>query len=144
LPFFTLQVKPDGAIVEALICVSDGLRDALMKEGKAVPFPIKIQALIDTGAGCTCVDPQIFKELNLTRKGTCTLATPSTGEKPCEVDEYDVSIKILGVPATPFYLGTVAVAAIAPVAYQALIGRDVLEHFLLSYNGRSKFFTLAY
>jgi predicted aspartyl protease len=147
LPFFTLQLKPSGPIAEILVNVSDGLRDALMADGKPVPFPVKIDGLIDTGADCTCADPQVFRDLNLTRKGTCALWTPSTGEAAKEADEFDVDIKILGSGADQvFPMGTIAVAAadVAPFGFQIIIGRDVLAKCLFSYNGQSRFFTLAY
>ena len=112
-----------------------------------MPYPVKITGLIDTGADCSCVDPQVFKDLGLTRKGTCPLLTPSTGEEAKEADEFDVSIKILGSgPGQAFSLGTVAVAAaeVAPFGFQMIVGRDILSHCLFTYNGQSRFFTIAF
>jgi len=89
--------------------------------------------------------------LGLDPKGTCLIATPSTEEEGVETEEYDISFKI--PPPTghqpPFYVGTIAVAAtddrdLAKWGFKVLLGRDILKHMLLSYNGQTKFYTLAY
>lgn len=117
--------------------------------GQTVPQAQNIFALVDTGASCTCVDPAVLQVLQLTPTGTATMNTPSTGAQPHVANQYDVSVVIPGpTPAHPAYyiptLGVVEAQLFAAQGFHALIGRDVLQHCLLSYNGMIHLFTLAY
>lgn len=75
--------------------------------------------------------------------------TPSTGAQPHIANQYDVSIVIPGPTQThpAYYMHTLAVVdahLFAAQGFHALIGRDVLQHCLFSYNGETHLFTLAY
>ena len=73
--------------------------------------------------------------------------TPSTGAIAHVTDTYDAGLQIYsGVNEPPLEIPTLAVVAshLRVQGIDALIGRDVLGHCLLSYNGQSGFFTLAF
>lgn len=149
MPHFTLQVLQNGPIVTALIGVSQSRQVALTAAGQTIPPVVPIQALIDTGASCTCIDPSTIASLQLTPTGTVAMVTPSSGAQPHTTYQYDIGIVIPGPSAShaPFVLPTLAVAECALFASQgfhALIGRDVLEHCVLTYNGSTRLFILAY
>jgi hypothetical protein len=150
MPHFTLQISEQhGLLIMAAVGVSQERKHALTTASKTIPALVPIHALIDTGASSTCIDPSVLKSLDLTPTGNCLINTPSTGRTPVPADQYDVSLII---PAQtkehiPFILSTLAVVCadlLTPQGYHALIGRDVLEHCVLTYNGAAKFFTLAY
>jgi hypothetical protein len=91
----------------------------------------------------------ILQKLSLEPTGRATVNTPSTGNTPVSVDQYDVSIVIHGASASqpPLNFGTIPVihAELFGVqGFHALIGRDILEHCLFVYNGSSGIFTLSY
>jgi hypothetical protein len=144
-------MNPDGPVVNAYVGVSLARFAALTAEGQDPPPPILIRALIDTGASCTCVEPSVLETLKLTPKGQVPTYTPSTGASPQQCDQYDISLFIPGATAgtTPFNGPNLLVIAatrdsLHPQGIQGLIGRDVLEHCLLQYNGTTASFTLAY
>jgi hypothetical protein len=142
---------PDGPVVNAYIGVSLARFAALTDDGQEPPPPILIHALIDTGASCSCIEPSILEALHLTPIGQVPTYTPSTGSLPHPCDQYDISLFIPGATAatTPFQRPNLLVIAankdsLHPQGIQGLIGRDVLEHCLLQYNGATGSFTLAY
>jgi predicted aspartyl protease len=133
----------------AYIGVSQARHAALIAAGQAIPTPIRIQALVDTGASCSAIDPSVLQQLGLTPTGIVTVNTPSTGNQPHTTQQYDVSIAIPGASAThiPMLAGNVPVVAAqlaAAQGFQALFGRDILANCLLTYNGPMRQFTLAY
>lgn len=75
------------------------------------------------------------------------MLTPSTGAKPQTADQYDVSLTIIGAAgSTPLNLRTLPVAAaeLLHQGFEALLGRDILQQCLLTYNGSTGEFTLAF
>jgi len=147
MPHFTLPILPNGPLLDAFVGVSDARRTTLLSLNQTVPNPFQIRALVDTGASGTCVDPIVMVSLGLTPKGQVQMCTPSTGSTPHVADQYDVSIFIPCASSPPFVRKTVGVACVELLASQgfhALIGRDVLRSCLLTYNGATASFTLAY
>jgi hypothetical protein len=149
MPLFTLQLTAQGPLMVAYVGVSEARRTALMSVGQAVPPPIQIRALVDTGAGGTCVDPSVLQTLGLTPTGSAQVNTPSTGATPHNADQYDVSIAIPGALQThsPLIIANIPVLCaelLAPQGFHALVGRDILSLCLLCYNGLAGSFTLAY
>jgi hypothetical protein len=147
MPHFTLQVAPNGPLMDAFIGVSEAKKAALLKANQEVPKPRQIRALVDTGASCLCVDPSVLKELALVPTGKTTVVSPTTGTQPKEVDQYDVSLVIPCGHHAPFTMETIAAVEselLLPQGFHALIGRDILKHCLPTYNGTVDLFTLAY
>jgi hypothetical protein len=147
VPHFTLQLSQQGPLLTAYIGVSQARHAALTAAGMPVPHGIQIQALIDTGASGSCVDPAILQALGLTPTGVTTICTPSSQAYPAQ--QYDVGIAVPGATAThiPFLAPNVPVIAAqlsAPQGFQALFGRDLLADCLFLYNGPIGYFTLAW
>lgn len=94
MPHFTIQISPNGALLNALIGVSQERENALKTANQDVPIFMPVRALIDTGASATCVDPSVLQNLRLTPTGNTTVNTPSTGNQPVSVDQYDVSLVV--------------------------------------------------
>lgn len=148
MPHFTLQVSPGGPILNAVVTVSQPKATALQAAQQALPAPVTIRALVDTGASCTCVDPSVLQSLQLTPTGSASMFTPSTGAAPAAADQYDVGLAIFAAAnQVPLFLPTVAVIAADLLQAQgihALIGRDILGQCVLHYNGATASFTLAF
>jgi len=135
-------------VLPAFVAVSQARAAALKTAGQAVPRPVSIQALIDTGASCTCIDPSVLSGLSLTPTGSVTVNTPSTGITPHQADQFDVAL-IIPAPsgAVPLVFQTIPVVSselLAAQGFHALIGRDILDRCLFAYNGDLKLFTLAF
>jgi len=150
MPHFTLEISPQGPLLNAFISVSEGRKNALEQAKLAVPNFVRIRALVDTGASITCIDPSVLKDsLELPPTGSTVMITPSTGNKPVSMDLYDVGLWIPPIKDDEswFSVGTMPVVCsdlLKSLGYHALIGRDVLEKCMFSYNGSAKIFTLAY
>ena len=148
MPHFTLQLSPQGPLLNAVISISKERTAALTAANQPIPNPVSIRALVDTGASTTCIDPSILQALSLTPTGNIKMVTPSTGKTPVDIDQYDVSIMIpAALNQIPFHLHTIPVACtdlVSSQGFHALIGRDILSHCLLTYNGSMAVFTLAF
>lgn len=147
MPHFTREVSPNGPIVGVIFAASEARRAALTAAGKAHPNPVPGVALLDTGASCTCIDPAIARQLELSPTGTTGILTPSTGATQHETEQFDIAMVIPGPDgAMPLVLQTVPVVSCELYQTQeihALIGRDILNRCVFVYNGAG-FFTLAF
>jgi hypothetical protein len=145
MPFLNASVQSDGLIVTVGLSLSTARAD-LIKEAGGVPrAPIWVSALLDTGASCSVIDSYVVNHLNLIQAGTIEGHTPSTIDGLHTFNQYDVC---LAFAKPQFKIITmnlpVAEAKLADQGFLALIGRDVLQHCLLVYNGPTKSFSLSF
>ena len=146
MPFVTLPLTAAGPVVDILVGVSDPRQAALTKGGQRLPKPGAVRALIDTGASCTVVDTSIIRALSLPRRGTMQIHTPSTDGTAHTTNQYDVSL-IFELPNRLVWkLAALPVieANFSAQGIHALIGRDVLQHALFTYNGPAEIFLLGF
>jgi hypothetical protein len=133
--------------LRAYIAVSKARVQVLKAAGESIPPPVQIDALLDTGASCTCVDPTVLAKLKLTPTGSVSVNTPTTGATPQLADQYDAAL-IIPDGGTPFVLETIPVVAtelFAAQGFHALIGRDILDRCVFVYTGGANpLFTLAF
>ncbi len=54
-----------GPLVQVTVSLADQIASELIKQGKAIPAPVQGLALIDTGAGSTCIDEEAAQKLQL-------------------------------------------------------------------------------
>lgn len=130
-----------------LVGVSSARFQALTALGQLIPTAQNIRALIDTGASFTCVDPMVFQALGLQPTGSTPMLTPSTGQTPVNADTYDVGIVIPNAPNPALVITNMPVGAselFQAQGFHALVGRDILQRCVLTYNGSIALFTLAY
>jgi predicted aspartyl protease len=148
MPFLTVQLSPQGPVVRAAILVSTARTAMLTAQGMPLPDPQTIDALIDTGASISGVDPAILNALGLSPTGEAEIVSPTTGGTAVRVPTYDVCIGIYAVRQGDlhFISETIQVTAteLSHRTFRALIGTDVLNKCILHYNGADGFFTLAY
>ena len=134
-------------MVDAIVTVSEARRQALELAKQAVPHPVQIRALIDTGASNTCIDPIVLAELGLSPTGSAMCNTASSGDIAHQTDMYDIGL-IVPSPQRPFLarptLPVMAALLFKQQGFHALIGREILAKCVFHYNGAAKLFTLAY
>ena len=74
--------------------------------------------------------------------------TPSTGGVPMAADTYDVGLFIPSTPTSaPYARANMQVSAadlLSGQGFHALIGRDILVHCVMTYNGTMQLVTVAY
>ena len=115
-------------MIDVVASVSQPRAQALTTAGRAIPSQLVIRALIDTGASCTCIDPNILTSLDLSPTGSVRVHTPSTGTQAVNQDQYDVSLIFLHsklsftIPNIPVIASSLQMQGI-----DALIGRDILN-----------------
>ncbi len=136
-----------GPILPVQVEIPTALAALLQKEGKPVPTPVQGVALIDTGAGVSGIDATVVARLGLQPVGQVTVAGV-TGEKLRS--KYPATFDFPGTSLPKMSFAELVEAEISnqqvpgssgPLV--ALIGRDILHHFVLIYNGVSGAFTLS-
>jgi predicted aspartyl protease len=103
--------------------------------------PISVTALIDTGAQCTVVHPDVLKQLALKPVGLIPIMTP-TASDVASCRQFHVNVHF-----SPELVVENILAAEAPLighAFQCLIGRDVLRNATLVYAGQQNQYTLSF
>ena len=149
MPHFTRQFHNHAPVVDAVFHISEPRLRLLTAGGREPPRPVVGQALLDTGAGCTCVDPAVTYALGLEPRGVEDVYTPSTGDDPHTTTQYDLSIIIPPASAqdAPLVLKAFPVIhseLLRVHGLHALIGRDVLRRCIFHYEGAVEFFSLAW
>jgi hypothetical protein len=147
----TTAIDPEGPLINVLIGLAASDVFSLRKAGRPVPPPHALRALVDTGADVSCVDPFVlntviaagiqpnrFLYTNVLAAGGVTL-----------LPEYLVNLSLVhpsGDPHTNMVLRDQPVLEqrLGSVGYHAVLGRDVLTHCVLVYDGPSNQFILAY
>lgn len=146
-----------GPFIPVEVSIRDELAKKLQEQEQEIPSPVSGYALIDTGATITSIDRSVAEELELAPSGEVSIGTAG-GEH--EVPVYtgvlsfpgtgirDLSIeRLVGVDLTGQGLGTVRHSTAddpQPGRIAALIGRDVLAHFVMVYNGPAGMITLGH
>ena len=137
-PLVALQQR--GPVVQVSVSVEQNIAQQLLAQGVLLPAPERGLALIDTGATSTCIDEAAATRLNLPAIDVATIASASHASTQQNV--HPIQIEVVGLPITISAPRAIA----APLAAQGLvvlIGRDVLQHCTLFYNGPSGSFSLS-
>lgn len=129
-----------GPVLQATISLFQGMAEQLAQQGVQLPAPVTGAALIDTGAGMTCIDSAIAESMGLPVVDVAMMTSASHANTQQNV--YPITIEFTGFPIridAPRAMG----AVLAPQGLALLIGRDVLQHTLLVYNGITGQITLS-
>lgn len=130
-----------GPVLNIEISVPLALTKIWEKQNLDLPSPQPGNALVDTGASCTCVDRDVIKKLMIPSIGIERVYTPQGNE---EQHKYPVRVAFPGTTLPFVEFGSAYGAVLKEQGIIALIGRDLLVHFSLAYNGPGGFVTLAY
>lgn len=94
-----------------------------------------INALIDTGASLTIINPEIAKTCKLRWTGRATIV--AVGGMSGEFPEHAAAISFPGTDLPGFDVVRVVACPIIRRNFSCLIGRDILRKFRFVYDGRS-------
>lgn len=140
---------PTGApLIDVTVDLQPFYRGYLLKEnggatGIAIPEAIRGKALIDTGASMSCVAFPVAEKLQLMRIGAVTFRGVEGARKPGESGEQaPIFGAILGIPGLQWMQEVRMVGVQPDDLHIAIIGRDLLEHFRLEYDGQGMRFRL--
>lgn len=129
-----------GPLVPVTISPTPQHLAVLQGLGRPAPAPVSGQALTDTGAGLCTVDEQIVQALGIPPFGSSTIYTPS-GTSNRQTFPAALSFPGTTLPNLTFndFVGT----DLQMQGFIAIIGRNILRYFVISYNGPGGHITLA-
>ena len=135
--------------MNVLVHVPSALAQLLGSQKTTVPTPQAGVALIDTGASGTCVHEPILKTLGLNPIGSTTSGT-AAGQTPhslypvrLEFPSDDIDREFNSVVGVDLSGQTVNLST-GQEPIIALIGRDVLQDWVLIYNGVGGIVSISY
>jgi hypothetical protein len=143
---FGYTLTQSGPLVSVEISVPTALKAHLSEKGLPIPAPQPGFALIDTGAFATAVDQSIFDALGVAPINKIKTTTPH-GEAESPIYPASVSFPALSVTDMP--METLIGCNLKWKSAEGqdvimLLGRDLLQYFLMVYNGKSADVFLAY
>jgi len=145
MPALKGRVGAEGPLIEMKVMQSPQLVAQLKKAGLNFAAPCIINALIDTGASSLAIDMNILRSLGLKPTGTVKVHTPSTQGEGEEMSQYDIHVVIGEGQSYPLTMVLPAIGiTIANQGFCALIGREILNHCILIYNGPEQKFHINY
>ena len=106
----------------------------------------RLSPILPFGLGCRSTRPRHSPWHPHCAPGSTHMQTPSTGAALHQCNLYDVSLLVPALAGAPFFLDATPVmeSQLRSQGIDGLLGRDVLEKFVLFYNSPMGGFTLAY
>jgi len=144
MPHFTVMIGSDGPTIDLAVAVARAWQRQLAIQGTSAPSPNTVRALIDTGSDLSVVHPQVLQQLGVQATGSVRVRRPGAGGGFRLAAMFDIELSIGGVSPGTLWISTpvVGMAPSTPTVL-ALIGRDVLVHCTLFYNGPRGELTLS-
>lgn len=148
----SVQAFPDGLriigpILAVQIEIPTALANQLQLGNQTIPNPVAGQALIDTGASVSAVDAAVVQQLGVQPVG---IANVGTAGGPQQQTIYPAKFSFPGTNLPSIEFGELLGANLAgqqlPLPQGqliALLGRDILQHFILVYNGPGGMYSIA-
>jgi predicted aspartyl protease len=143
--FITTQptLVSNGPIIPVKIGLPKIISDALQQQGKSIPSPVQVNALIDTGASRSHISPKISAQLDLIPHGITQMLTAGN---PTLTNIFTVSLDIGIVFSQQMVFDPIEVIE-APLIGQTnidcIIGRDILNVGILIYIGYANTFSFS-
>jgi predicted aspartyl protease len=137
-PALILQQR--GPVVQVAVTLQESMVTALTQQGRLTPQPVAGLALLDTGASNTCIDDAEAQKMGLPIIDVGSMSSASHAKTPSNI--YPIQIEVTGFPIrfqSPRTMG----AALNEQGLLLLIGRDLLRHCTLFYNGSVGQITLS-
>lgn len=121
-----------GPVLQVEIAVHPTLAQHLQNLGQPIPTPVVGPGLIDTGATFSAVDQTVIQQLGIPPIGTVQLGTAGG---PVTQTQHPASFGFPGTGLPTISFNFVTGVDLTGQNIVALIGRDVLRHFVMVYNG---------
>jgi hypothetical protein len=138
-----------GPIITTTLTITQAHQDALVAAGAAIPPPVPCRFLLDTGAdGCVVkhefADRAGLKLINANAplRG---VGVDTTGKAYMGRVGFGVPSRVVSGAQHQMFVDTqISSGNLQSPLFDGLIGRDVLRHFLLTYDGKTGRVTMRY
>jgi hypothetical protein len=150
MPIIRGQITKHGAVIDLLLGVSRNRRLVLERNHLAVPDPVAVRAVIDTGSALSGFRSSAFQQLQIQPFTQIPVRTPSTRPgQPHWTDQYDVSITLVSGTTVKVFESVHAIMSddFNPAdeeGIEAIFGRDVLDRCVMNYYGAHQYFEVAF
>lgn len=139
-------LEETGPIIAVQVGIPTALEELLSRQGGPIPAPVSGFALIDTGASASAVHEEIFGNLGVAPIDVMPTHTP---RGPGRSLIYPAKVSFPGLGITGYAMDRVLGCELKWRTAEGqdiimLLGRDLLKHFLMIYNGRSSDITVGY
>jgi hypothetical protein len=137
-----------GARVDLLVGLGRSDVAQLRSSFRPIPQPLQLQALVDTGADVTCLDPAIIRQLALPWVNITYANMPATVGLGLTT-QHRAGITILhpsGNRRDHLVVAEILVCELplSALGLDAVVGRDILDTIRFAYDGPGRAFTLDY
>lgn len=139
-------LEQSGPLVPVTVSVPKAMQEYLAQSRSPIPAPVSGNALIDTGAFATAVHEGIFQALGVKPIDVIPTNTPH-GQSSSSIYPASISFPALGLTDMPMerIIGcSLNWAGNDESDIIMLLGRDLLKHFLMIYNGSNNDITLSF
>lgn len=146
MPNLSFTVAPDRPpVIELVVAATEERAESLKSEGRPVPLPVVVPALLDTGAQESLIAQDIADELALHRRGIRDiLGVGGTVSVTGHVGM--IRLFFPGIP--PHLLTSSAPVIVVPnlnhLGARMILGRDLLRLCVRIYNGPQSACTFAF
>ncbi len=142
------SLQTAGPVVPVQVEIPTALAAQLQHGNARIPAPVAGLALIDTGASISAVDAGVIQGLGVQQVGVASVGGVGGVAQhalfPCR-------LVFPGVPFPPIDFASIVAAPLVGIGSVqapgqrtiALVGRDLLQHFILIYNGPGATVSLA-
>jgi predicted aspartyl protease len=111
----------------------------LKDKNQPIPQSVKVLAMIDTGATSTVVRSDIVEKIGISPIGVVKINTPSSVGVEC----YQYQAAVVFPNNLAIETADLIAAPLQGQHIQCLIGRDILRHGVLIYNGYAQIVTFS-
>lgn len=132
------RLRRDGPVIEVQVEPVLAAQQVMQADGDEV-ISVSCKALIDTGASGTLIQTSVIERLRLEQIGTVLLTTPST-TRPLVRYQYRVRIVL---SKTIAFETNIVEGALVGQDIECLIGRDILEQVVFTYDGPNSRFSIT-
>ena len=138
-----------GPVINVDIEVTSDVEAALLAAGQAVPPPMTIKMMIDTGAQITVIEDAIANQLGVRAARYSSVVGVSQQVQPCAIYRMIIALEMTDdagkkrVVAVESEAAGVSSPAI-PHQHVGLLGRDFLRDFRFIYEGDTGSFELIF
>lgn len=142
-----MDIGPSGPIVLVSLGVTEPMRSALKRAGKAPPAPVVVPMLLDTGASHTFVDQAILSGrlgLSVRNRYSFHSATTTPGQ-PDQCEAFDASLTLGSLTGNTLWrVGAIEIMGSRERRSHGLLGRDVLDRLHMEWRGPARVVRLGF